>query len=599
MRSLFQLLELLKLSEKIEGLKILFLILIMAILDMLGVASILPFIALLSDRTVIETNTYIKWAHEFLMGFGVKTAEDFLFIVGLSVFGVLVFSLSFKAFVVFKQTSFARNVEYSIGARMFDGYLSQPYLMLAARNSADMGRNVLSEVEAVVGGGIMPAIALITQSAVMLAILVMLLFVDPLLVVLVGTVLGVTYASLFFYVNEKLKVIGEARTISNLKRFSIINEAFSAFKDVKYGGLELFYLARFQPPSNEYAVGQAAAQIYGLLPRYLLEAIAFGGLLLVLLYYLAGGMNFGQILPVIALYAYAGYRLLPAMQQVYAALTQLSYTANAISAFHGDFTKLNENRVKKNSAHQFNFDNQISLSNVSFSYNGGNGAGLKQVNLIINANTIVGVVGKTGSGKTTLVDLILGLVPAQFGEFKVDQRIISSENVQSWQSAVGYVPQQIYLADDTVRANIAFGCPESSIDHDRLLRASRIANLHEFVTNELPGAYECIIGERGVRLSGGQQQRIAIARAVYREPSVLILDEGTSALDNLTEEKVVKALQNLKEKMTVIFVAHRLSTVKACDQIIVMDSGKIIGSGDYESLMKTNKLFQEMTSVGR
>ena len=248
MRSLFQLLELLKLSEKIEGLKILFLILIMAILDMLGVASILPFIALLSDRTVIETNTYIKWAHEFLMGFGVKTAEDFLFIVGLSVFGVLVFSLSFKAFVVFKQTSFARNVEYSIGARMFDGYLSQPYLMLAARNSADMGRNVLSEVEAVVGGGIMPAIALITQSAVMLAILVMLLFVDPLLVVLVGTVLGVTYASLFFYVNEKLKVIGEARTISNLKRFSIINEAFSAFKDVKYGGLELFYLARFQPP---------------------------------------------------------------------------------------------------------------------------------------------------------------------------------------------------------------------------------------------------------------------------------------------------------------------------------------------------------------
>jgi len=217
--------------------------------------------------------------------------------------------------------------------------------------------------------------------------------------------------------------------------------------------------------------------------------------------------------------------------------------------------------------------------------------------MVIPAHQVIGLVGTTGCGKTTTVDLILGLLEAQHGTLCVDEQIIDSKNIRQWQKTIGYVPQQIYLADDTVLSNIAFGVSGSNVNQEAVVRAAKIANLHDFVTHELPAGYETKVGERGVRLSGGQRQRIGIARALYHNPQVLILDEATSALDNLTELAVMEAINKLRHDITIILIAHRLSTVLECDQIYLLEKGKVVAQGGYEHLRATSQAFQQMTKA--
>ncbi|MBK8185293.1 MAG: ATP-binding cassette domain-containing protein [Candidatus Competibacteraceae bacterium] len=240
---------------------------------------------------------------------------------------------------------------------------------------------------------------------------------------------------------------------------------------------------------------------------------------------------------------------------------------------------------------------RIFLSAVTYHYPGIHELAIKGLNLAIKPNTSIGLVGSTGSGKTTTVDIILGLLTPTSGQMLVDGIEINSDNLACWQRNLGYVPQHIYLSDDTITRNIAFGVPNQEIDMTAVIRAARIANMHEFIEGELPESYETIIGERGVRLSGGQRQRIGIARALYRDPTVLIMDEATSALDGITEEAVMEALHNLSGKKTVIMIAHRLTTVKDCDVIYLLEEGQIIDQGKFFDLQKSSKWFQAATKV--
>ncbi len=234
----------------------------------------------------------------------------------------------------------------------------------------------------------------------------------------------------------------------------------------------------------------------------------------------------------------------------------------------------------------------ITLNNIHYRYPNALRPALDGINLTIPTKSTVGLVGTTGSGKTTTVDLILGLLDAQKGTLEIDGQVITEHNCRAWQRSVGYVPQQIYLADDTVAANIAFGIEAKDIDQTAVERAAKTANLHEFVTNGLPKQYQTTVGERGVRLSGGQRQRIGIARALYHNPQVLILDEATSALDNVTEQAVMEAVHNLGHEITIIMIAHRLSTVKNCDQIVLLEQGRVNARGVYGELMENNVHFK-------
>lgn len=593
-RPLVKLIGLLTPVERRQAVGVLLMVVVMALLDALGVASIMPFMAVVTNPDLVETNIFLATIYK---GFGTPSIQDFLLTLGVLIFVILLLSLSFKALTTYFQLRFTLMREYSLGKRLVEGYLHQPYPWFLTRNSADLGKAVLSEVNTVIYNGMLPAATLIAQSAVAGALLLLLLIVNPSLALTMGVVLGCAYALIFKFMNRILNRLGQERVDLNSKRFTSVNEAFSAVKEVKVGRLEAAYIKRFAKPAELYAKYQAAAQVIVFLPRFALEAIAFGGLMLMALYLMLGGSSFAQALPIISLYAFAGYRLIPAMQQIYSSLSSLRFMGPAIDVLYADLSEFRSVTSDVESPSSMILERSIILSNVTYSYPGSARAALDGVNLTIPANKVIGLVGASGSGKTTAVDLLMGLLEAQNGSLCVDNVTINPTNVRQWQKLIGYVPQQIYLADDTVAANIAFGIAEDNIDLDKVTHAARIANLHDFVMTDLPNGYDTQVGERGVRLSGGQRQRIGIARALYHNPQVLILDEATSALDNLTEFAVMEAINQLRHNITIVLIAHRLSTVKDCDQIYLLEKGQVLAQGSYDELRQTSEVFQKMTKV--
>ncbi len=337
-----KLLDLLSPSERKRACILMGMILVMAFLDMLGVASILPFIAVLANPSLVETNSMLSWGYKFSAHLGVASIEQFLFVLGLLVFTLLIFSLVFKALTTYAQTRFALMREYTIGKRLVKGYLHQPYSWFLNRHSADLGKNILSEVGTVISGALVSVMTLISQLTVTIALLALLVVVDPLLAVSVGLVLGVAYGGMLVLMSGWLNRLGHARIQANQERYTVLSEAFGAVKDVKVGGMESAFISRFARPAESYAKGQATAQVITQMPRFALEAIAFGGMLLVILYLMAQSGSFATALPIITLYAFAGYRLMPALQQIYAAFTHLKYATPALKALHADLMSLNQ-----------------------------------------------------------------------------------------------------------------------------------------------------------------------------------------------------------------------------------------------------------------
>ena len=591
MQKLRKFLYLLTPQERRRASLLLLMITIMALLDMIGVASILPFMAVLTNPSLIETNFLLNTIFEASNLFGVENYQQFLFFLGVVVFVTLLISLTFKALTTYVQIRFVQMREYSIGKRLVEGYLHQPYSWFLNRHSADLGKTILSEVSHVIGLGINPLMELIAKGMVALALIMLLVLTDPKLALIVGFSIGGTYSLIFLFTRSYLNQIGNIRLKNNNLRFKSVSEAFGAAKEIKVGALEKIYIKRFSDSAITYAQNQASASVVSLLPRFILEAIAFGGILLVILYLISKTGTFNNALPILSLYVYAGYRLMPALQVIYSSSSQLTFVGASIDKLYEDIKSLKSPKSIKKEGTLF-LNKKISLKNIYYNYPNTSRLALKNINLSVLANTTVGLVGPTGSGKTTTVDIILGLLIAQKGSLEVDGKKISKQKIRAWQKSIGYVPQNIYLSDDTIAANIAFGIDPKNINLKAVKRASKIANLHKFVMDELPKKYQTIIGERGVRLSGGQRQRIGIARALYHNPKMLILDEATSALDNQTEKAVMDAVNNLNKSITIILIAHRLSTVKKCDKIFILESGKIKNQGTFKELIKVDKNFR-------
>ena len=589
MQTFKKLLFLLSFDERKQAALLLLMILIMAFLDMIGVASILPFMAVLTNPSLIETNVILNYMFKFSNIFGVENNQQFLFVLGIAVFIILVTSLIFKALTTYIQVRFVQMREYSIGKRLVEGYLHQPYSWFLSRNSAELGKNILSDVGQIIGGGINPAMEIIAKGTVVIAITTLLIIADPKLALIVAFLLGGSYGIIFYSMRNYVNRIGAKRLKNNQLRFLAISEAFGAAKEVKLDGLEESYIKRFSGSAQIYAQSQASMSVVASIPRNFLEMIAFGGVILLILYIMAQTGSFNNALPIISLYVFAGYRLMPAMQKIYASFTVLAFVGPTLDKLTDDFKKLKP--FEKNyDANILPFNSKITLKNIKYNYPNASRTALKDISLNIPAKSSVGLVGPTGSGKTTTVDIILGLLEPQEGTLEVDENIITKQNSRSWQRCVGYVPQHIYLSDDTIAANIAFGVDPKEISQKAIEKASKIANLHEFVLHELPDQYQTIIGERGVRLSGGQRQRIGIARALYNNPKALILDEATNALDNQTEDAVMDAINNLSKDITIILIAHRLKTVKNCDIIFKFEKGQLKAQGTYHEIITSKSL---------
>lgn len=577
--------HLLSTNERKKAGLLLIMIIIMSFLDMLGVASILPFMTVLANPGLIESNIILNIMFNISSEFGVETNQEFLFTLGILVFILLIVSLAFKALTTYAQNLFVSMREHSIGKRLVEGYLHQPYSWFLNHHSADLGKTILSEVAQVAGNGLYPAIDIISKSIITISIMTLLFFIDPKLTIVVCLSFGSTYLLTFYIVQKLLKRIGNKRLNNNQLRFLAVIEAFSATKEIKAGGLEEVYIKRFSDSTKIYARTNVLSQAIAILPRYIFEAVAFGGILLILLYTKAQTGDFINSLPIISLYAFAGYRLMPAFQQIYSALTQLAFISPSIDKLNNDLKKLNVHEKNQDQV-AIAFNKEIKLNKICYNYPNTSRTSLNYVSLTIPSRSTVGIIGQTGCGKTTMVDIILGLLEPVKGTLEVDEKIITRKNVRSWQRSIGYVPQSIFLSDDTVAANIAFGVDTKNIDLEAVEKASKIANLHGFVKDELPEQYQTKIGENGVRLSGGQRQRIGVARALYHNPKVLIFDEATSALDSQTEKLIMGAINNLKGDITIILIAHRLDSLKNCDNIYLLDKGELKGQRSFEDLAK-------------
>ncbi|GMT47094.1 MAG: ABC transporter ATP-binding protein [bacterium] len=573
-------------------------ILIMGLTEITGIVSIAPFMGIVSNPAIIHTNKYLSQVYNAL---GFSSSNQFLFFSGVTVLAVLAFGNGFSSFITWLLLRFTFLQGHSLSVRLLNKYLSQPYVFFLNRNTADLSKNILMEVHRVIGGVLMPGMQVLTKIVVALSILGLLIVVDPLLAVTVAIVLGGAYATVFGLIRMKLARIGKTSAEARTQCFKVASEALGGVKDLKLFGRESVFLQRYFTTSRQFAGYEATSQILSQLPRYALETIAFGGILLIVLYLIGVKQNAETALPLISLYAFAGYRLMPALQRIFIGMTTIRYNLPALDILHND---LSPQAPDSDTAFDhpettppLEFKDRIELRNIVYYYPNTSTPTVNNLNLEIKSKTTVGFVGVTGSGKTTTVDIMLGLLSPAKGQLIVDGIEITRANVRSWQKNLGYVPQSIYLTDDTVIRNIAFGVRDNEIDNKAVERAARIANLHDFIMHDLPDGYHTLVGERGVRLSGGQRQRIGIARALYHDPKVLIFDEATSALDGITENAIMEAIRNISRKKTVIMVAHRLTTVQECDVIYMLEKGKVTAKGTYSELIESSSQFRRMANV--
>jgi ABC-type multidrug transport system fused ATPase/permease subunit len=434
---------------------------------------------------------------------------------------------------------------------------------------------------------LVPLTDLAARLFVSLSLLALLLAVDPKLALSVAGVLGTAYGLIYLVFRRALYRLGQDRYTAGRQRFKSATEALQGIKAVKIGGRERYFLDKFTVASERYTSIQPTFQAISRTPRYFVETLAFGGILVIVLYLLTTQRTLTNVVPLLSLYALAGYRLLPAMQEIFSAVSQVRYHAAVVETIHEQFMRQTVRvELPAASAPPLPLRQAIALEELRFQYAGTDRPTLDGISL-----------GPTGSGKSTLIDILVGLLQPDEGCVRVDGVPVTAENVRSWQASIGYVPQEAMLFDDTVLRNIVFGVEEAAVDRARVEQAARIARIHDFIVDELPQGYETMVGERGIRLSGGQRQRIGLARALYRQPSVLILDEATSALDGVTEEEVMEAIAGMRDQVTMIMVAHRLTTVADCDRIYLLDGGRITDQGTYGELIASNHLFRGMAKA--
>ncbi len=572
-------------------------VLLMSLLEVAGIGSFGPFMAVVADPSVIERQPLLTALYT---AGGFTSARNFMIALGAGVVVVVIIATAFKMVTLYAIYRFVGNRRYHIGHRLFRQYIYQPYSYYLDHNTSELSKNLLSEVDHVVNGVLRPSMEFFARGSIALAIMIFLFVTSPTVALAAAVVFGCTYAGSYSLVRPRLTYYGQEVREANRLRFKAAGEAFGAIKDVKVLGNESSFLRLYGKGARRFAVTQAAQQILFMLPPQGMHsmAVAFAVGVVVVMLALEGSLV--EVLPLIAVFAFAVQRLMPNIQVLFQSMAQIRFNAHMVDALHKDMTEMPpppaglEQDLALNPVKEHPFKQELTLRDLSFSYPSSREPVLKDINLTIRKNTTVGFVGTTGCGKTTLVDVIMGLLEPTEGAVSVDGEVPPG---RPWQRNFGYVPQQIYVSDDTVAANIAFGIPEEQRNDAAIERAASVANLHEFVTGELPDGYNTLVGERGIRLSGGQRQRIGIARALYHDPDILVMDEATSALDSVTEEAVMDAIQALMHSKTIILIAHRITTVQECDRIFLMERGRVIAEGRYDELVRENPRFRAMAKV--
>lgn len=596
------LLDLLSLRHKKIFIFVIIVNIVNSIVCVFGIASIMPFVSLLANPSQIENNAKLRFLYELM---GVADIKTFMLVLGLIILAIFLISNVFMALSQWVNIKFARGTSISLANNLMYRYVSHDYEYFLYRNSAELLKNIFTECLIIVGKIIQPGITLISKFILTITIIAFVAFVSPGVSLVIVVILGGLYGLIFYFMRMSLARASRRSVESAALKYKAANEIFGGIKDIKLLGKEDALLKQYYKNVRIFEKNQATIYLYQSMPKFVLESIAFGGMLgiVLLLYAIKGDLS--DILPIIAIYGFAAYRLMPSMEHVFRGLTSIKGSMKSLEIVHKDFIDVGndirhifkgDKDVLSKDILPLDFSKNIELKNISFKYRESKEGVIRDLSLVIDLNTTNAFVGTTGCGKTTIVDIILGLLKPQNGDILIDGQKINDDNVKNWQKNMGYVPQQIYLSDDTVIKNIAFGIDDDKIDMNAIAKAAKAANIHDFIINDMPDQYNTVVGERGVRLSGGQRQRIGIARALYHDPKVLVLDEATSALDNVTEHAVMKAIDKLAGKKTILMIAHRLSTVKKSDKIFLLNKGRVADQGKYADLLERNDIFKDIAN---
>ena len=572
------------------------LVILMTIIEIFGVAAIIPFMALVGDMSQLQQDTFIGQVYQ---SSGIASESQFIFMLGIFILCILFISTMVSMFTIWKLSMFAHYFGTEIADRLYTHYLRQGWLFHASGSSAQLTKKIATETLRVTGGILVPLIYV--NSKMILAILMSLsIFIyDPIVAITGISIFGITYYIIFKIVKARLSLYGQDISESNEHRFRLMNEGFGGIKDVLLLGRDKNFIQRFNETGNILAYSNGTSSALIQTPRYFLELIAFGSMISMILFLMTNhNGNLGIILPILSVYAIGAIKLLPAFQQIYSSIGIIRANIAAFESIQQDLkdsSQFQEEKLTQFKIEQSRFFPKlhISLENISFTYPNKKEKTLDKVNIHIQANTVIGIVGPSGSGKSTLIDILLSLIDPDEGQLKIDEKLVSNHNRRSWQNTIGFVAQNIFLSEGSISENVAFGLPQDEIDIEQVNKVIELAHLAEF-TESLKDGIHTKVGERGIQLSGGQRQRIGIARALYHKAEVLVFDEATSSLDGITEKMIMEAIHDFSGKKTIILIAHRLKTVQKCDQIFFLNNGRVDDHGTFDELIEKNELFKKM-----
>jgi len=548
-----------------------FLSLAQGIFQVIGVTSIFPFLAIASDPERIR---HSQFGLRFLALLPPLGNRELLVTTGVIAIAALLLSNAVNLLAEYARTRYAHSFGHWLRVRLLRKMASQPYSYFLQRNSGDLLKKVVGDVMNYINGVLLPLLDSIARGLAAALLLATLFLVQPVIALSAALGLGAFYLIIFRLFARKRREANEGLRTSFAGSYREAQQMLGGIKPIKVHRAEEHFLSRFAGYSAIVAQMFARVPIVANSARYLVEPLAFGGLVLAVVVLAARGRDFSDILPNLGVMAVAGYRLVPTLHLLYSQVTQVTSMRYSLDEVFEEFAAAERDEKSGNAersaekSRPMEWEYAITLDEVSFIYPGTDRPVLDRFSATIQRNTSIGFIGPTGSGKSTLIDLLLGLHRPTSGRMLIDGQPLAPELIPSWQATIGYVPQEIFLIDDTIARNIALGVPDNEIDNARLREVCAIAQILDFIETELRDGFQTTVGERGVRLSGGQRQRLGLARALYRRPSLLLLDEATSALDVATEAKLIEALHSLTGKLTIVMATHRLSSVGGYDELI-------------------------------
>lgn len=554
------------------------------VMQVVGVTSIFPFIALAASPDSFRESGVGR----YLLSMFPETNNDTLLLVaGIFAIGMLVVSNGINLYSELYRTQYVHRYAYWLRKMLVYEIVSKPYRYFLEVNTGIIVKKIIGDVGLYATNVLLPLLDAFSRLLTVVLLIITLLFINLQIAIGAALLVGGSYGLVFIVLaGLRKRTSDELKIVQGLFNVSLL-QLVSGIKPIKVHGAESFFVNRVKRHCKRNSELMPINQILSNVPRYLIEPVVFGGIVALVMVVSSRGANMLELAPTFGVMAMAGYRLLPAAQLLYAQLTAVTTMRYAMEEVYDEFEFINNDNVLeqievKSSALQetlakpLSWSDKIELKDVIFSYRPELEPVLKNVSLSIKHQSSVAIVGATGSGKSTLVDLILGLHAPNEGSLIVDGKPLNAGTLPSWRASVGYVPQDLFLADDTIMRNVAFGVPDSSIDEERVKAVCKTAQISDFIENELDDGYQTMVGERGARLSGGQKQRICLARALYFKPTLLILDEATSALDEDTETALVEALDLLVGKITFIIIAHRLATIRRCEHCYEMKHGVLL-----------------------